>query len=713
MSLELKAGQFKAEATMAEAKVEGLEDSVKDLDRSITKIPPDAAKAAAAMKLLGAESSSARLKLDDLGQSSTGLGLLDQRIVHTRDEVKRLADEFNRTGDSSLLEKMFSGQRDLRELEKLKKNIAGTLDAAGKLGGQEFGKSFSASIQGIAATPWVGPIIVSSIVSAIIAAAPAIGAALNGAVLGGIGTGVLALGIVGQVKSPMVHDAFVALGHDLQSALTQSTSSFAAPLVAAAHTLSANLRVALLGIDFQSLSAVIEPLARGVAGLVQEMGPGLRQALAASLPILLELARQLPQLGAAISDMLASMASGGQGAEQGFRALLIVIETVIRMVGQAIGFLSQAWGVITSVGEAITGLAAKILGWVPVLGTWAEKMHGIWEAIKGGNLGDVSLAMDDFASSASGAATATGGVSSAMANAYDTANMLRSAYDALNGKAIGTAQAQINMTQSVDALTQSMKNNAHSFDAATVKGAANLEAYLRGAQAARDYAQAVLDQTHDVNAANAAYSTSIGRLDAAARQSGATAAQVRGLHDQYASLPPLISTKVEAPGLASAAGQTRSFRDMLNDLNNRHIRAYVDVITHSATSGIGAQGRASALRRWGGITEHAETGLLRDASMYPATSPGRYMIAEPATGGEAFVPRRGDYNRSTAILDQAARWYGGRFAPGGGTGGGGVSRVEITLRGGDASTDALLSILRASVNERGGNVQYAVTGRAA
>jgi TP901 family phage tail tape measure protein len=62
-------------------------------------------------------------------------------------------------------------------------------------------------------------------------------------------------------------------------------------------------------------------------------------------------------------------------------------------------------------------------------------------------------------------------------------------------------------------------------------------------------------------------------------------------------------------------------------------------------------------QRWGGVTVHAQRGLL-NAGIYSAQNPARYAFAEPATGGEAFIPRRGNRARSLAILDVAASWYG-------------------------------------------------------
>jgi hypothetical protein len=64
--------------------------------------------------------------------------------------------------------------------------------------------------------------------------------------------------------------------------------------------------------------------------------------------------------------------------------------------------------------------------------------------------------------------------------------------------------------------------------------------------------------------------------------------------------------------------------------------------------------------REGGVYVHAQEGLLRDPAIYSPVYPARYAFAEPATGGEAFIPRIGDRLRSLAIADMAARWHGGR-----------------------------------------------------
>src|SRR5690606_40333228 len=48
-----------------------------------------------------------------------------------------------------------------------------------------------------------------------------------------------------------------------------------------------------------------------------------------------------------------------------------------------------------------------------------------------------------------------------------------------------------------------------------------------------------------------------------------------------------------------------------------------------------------------------------EAHIAPPTGPARYAYAEPATGGEAFIPKYGDLSRSRDIWAYVgARWLG-------------------------------------------------------
>lgn len=96
---------------------------------------------------------------------------------------------------------------------------------------------------------------------------------------------------------------------------------------------------------------------------------------------------------------------------------------------------------------------------------------------------------------------------------------------------------------------------------------------------------------------------------------------------------------------------------------------------------IGRQLGKTVPQRMGGIVHSYAAGGLhahvaRDEMI-------RY--GEPATGGEAFIPRIGDAARSTAVLEEAASWYGLTVLPAGGYGppmAGATSNTAGNIRGG-------------------------------
>jgi TP901 family phage tail tape measure protein len=72
------------------------------------------------------------------------------------------------------------------------------------------------------------------------------------------------------------------------------------------------------------------------------------------------------------------------------------------------------------------------------------------------------------------------------------------------------------------------------------------------------------------------------------------------------------------------------------------------------------------LQRLGGVVP-AQGGLIQAGMVNQPT----VLFGERATGGEAFIPRRGNVNRALQILNEAASWYGQEMRPSSQYGGGG------------------------------------------
>lgn len=194
--------------------------------------------------------------------------------------------------------------------------------------------------------------------------------------------------------------------------------------------------------------------------------------------------------------------------------------------------------------------------------------------------------------------------------------------------------------------------------------------------------------------------------------------QVNGTGTGYFNLmnkiPKDVNTKFLAPGLEHVNDTASGYFKLMNEIDGRKI--YAHFITDYQTVGKGPN-KASE-NRWGGVYsanaaggvyQHAADGLLSQATTYSPVNPGRYMIAEPGTGGEAFIPRFGDFNRSMGILNQAAGWYGAQLAPrGAGSTGGGVMELRISA---DAGASPMVNMLRFEIAQLGGDPVRLLTPR--
>lgn len=265
-----------------------------------------------------------------------------------------------------------------------------------------------------------------------------------------------------------------------------------------------------------------------------------------------------------------------------------------------------------------------------------------------------------------------------LADAAREAGSLRAAWDSLNGTALASDQAMLAAREAVDRVKESFRENGSAIQGSSAAALANRVAIREAAQAATAAYDAKLAETSSYEQAEDAYRASIAPLrNVIAAMLGSKAAADR-LLASLSILPPVKDIRVRAI-LGPSIDEVNRLRTAVAQLKNKQITVTTYLRTIGITRGV-PTGRAAysdtlGPRRWGGITEHAQTGLLREAQVFGA-GPTRYAFAEPATGGEAFVPRKGDYGRSMNILSRAAGWYGSEVVP---RGAGSVSAPQITV----------------------------------
>lgn len=670
VQLDADAAEYISSTEKATVSTVGLKEQVDGLDDKLKKIPADSAKAAAAMRLLGGDADGVRGKLHDLGPEATNsLQLIDKQLEETRAKLRQAAEDFNQTGSADSFSLWKKLTADHGELEKLKKDLSaalGVIEHDSGDSGDRSGKSFTSRfvgvfaqgsakmVSGLANLPWVGAIfkpiesafetmppeakiaIGSAIAAAIAGSGVLIGAALDGALLSGVGLGGIALGIVGQFNSPLVHSALAGLGQNLLAVLHSSTAAFVNPLFNAAgilNTAFAKIEPELTA-TMKKLSVAVDPLAQGLGKLVINLMPGLDRALAAATPILLIVAKQLPALGSALSDMFERMSKGSRGAGEALQYVLIALEAVIRWTGSFIGLLGEMFQGFVAFADDISGVVVKMLGWIPVVGDHLKKNAEMLHDLRSGQ-DAAGLSSDNLKVSMDGLTGSLSGTTAAL-------QQLDQAALEWHREAMTAKQDSLSFQDSVDSLTQALKGSKKGLTDNTQAGRQAEEAYLAGAQAAQEHAAAVYESTGSAVAAAKAYQQDKAQLDAAAKAAGASKAQIDALNKSLDN-----TVKVRKGSVTITVNLTGNGAALIGNQGS-----YIQI------------GNRNKLNRWGGIYQHAEEGALRQADIYSPMEPARYAFAEPATGGEAFVPRYGDYMRSTAILDQAARWYGGRFVSG-------------------------------------------------
>lgn len=656
----LKADKRDLDKGLAEAhkSTEKLGDSFDRMGREAKK---DFATAGAAAKAAGNQ-------VDDL----TGdMRQLERQIDDTQHELARLNREFARTGDISLQKTIRSTDRDLAFLQKVRKSFADE--------GTESAKSFSASFRdGIGSLPseLKGALIVGAVGLAVLIG-PAIGAAVGGAVLGGVGAGGIIGGVALAAQDPRVKAAGAALGDQLLGDLKQSAQPIIDPLLASMDELRSAGQTfsGSLASGFGKLAPYVERVAEGVEGFADAIGPGLSDAFDKAGPMIKLIADELPAIGESISYALSSIAEESDGATMGLASLLHLIEDGIETTGDFIATLSAIYEFLVRGADQSADWGQKWLGWIPGVGDGFDSLKEKTSTL----IGD----LDKSKEAAGGLAGGFYDLTRSAADAKKEIDALERSFSELFGIQMSVDEANIAYQESIDKTIEVLKEGKRTLDINTQAGRENKEALLNQVDAINDVRDANIANGMSLGDANKIYDQQLSQLRKTLLSLGYNKQQVDALITAYKNVPKNVSTEVAAPGLAVLLSRLREVDRLFRATSGYHeYRA----------------GERDTSRRWGGITEHAATGLLRDAGIYSAVSSGaRYAFAEPATGGEGFVPRKGNYGRSMSIIAQEAAWYGATVVPGGAAGSAGYAgpeTIELTLDLGEGIREVVRINLR-------------------
>jgi hypothetical protein len=444
------------------------------------------------------------------GQLNRALKRLDLDPVDVRaDPKKALAaiDETERklralSNNASTVEIKVRAQQGLGEISRFRKQLGDV----GEEGASGFFAKFSARLGPLMASlPIQGPLGIA-VAGAAATAAPFLGAAVSAAVIGGAGIGGVVGGLTLAAKDARVQAATVAFGDRLERRLAAAAGGFIEPAIAGVGRLERSLDT----IDFEKIfgdaERFVDPLARGVGSLIEDLGGGLEKLVANADGPIAAISEGIASIGQHLGEGLEMLAENGENATDALVTLFAVVNSSLDSVFLFVDALNDLYEINKAIGGdlvlqtflAATGSAQSELG------DETEKTTSKFRAFSGTietgeevlkRLGGASKVGADQLDLLLGS---TGLVTAKMQAAKQTAELMRKAIDEVSGAAIGATEANEGYAAAWDALSASVQGNGKSLDINTAKGRSN-----------RDALQALLLKNNESYVANIANGQSI------------------------------------------------------------------------------------------------------------------------------------------------------------------------------------------------------------
>jgi hypothetical protein len=428
--------------------------------KGFEKAAKDISEAKAEAKGLSDEWAKAGDNAETLEQSTDGA---TKSIREHGEQVRVMRAEYEKTikkieeldsqliagGDRGALKKSIREQRAwLSELKKAARDLkvdlsGGTGPVTGVMDGV---------LGGIPRLGGVPPALVAGGVAIGVAIAPPLAAAVSGAILGAVGVGGVVGGAVLAAKDPRVQAAWKTLGSGLMRELEPVGDAFAIPVARAAEIFRNSFDDSGFVEDFAAAAALVEPLARGLGGLFEKMGPGLGDALMGARPVFEMLREELPELGEDFGEALSTIAAVGPSAARGLGQLLDVTGELTKQAAAAGAGLTA----INNLFPATSALLKYIPigGFAQVVGTALEQLAPKTAA--------VAVKMTH-------AANATRGMGFALTATTDAINVLNPGLDQLRNK-LDLKQVQEQNNEALFRLREEVKAHGTDLRATTEAG---------------------------------------------------------------------------------------------------------------------------------------------------------------------------------------------------------------------------------------------------
>lgn len=533
---------------------DNLEEEASEAQRALDRVNDEIADTGPTEEL-NAELVRLQQRLSDIGDERRGIqdlqgqfrrasasaAQLDHQLADVRRELDRLNDEYARGGDPAVLRQIQEQQQALDRLAGTRRRIAAEDennqrrlarmaeearraqarrdDEDRRRSEDEDNRSFlrrlarraSAAGDGLQGAP-VPPAALA--VGGAIGAAAAVPllAAIGGALTGAIGAGVAGAGIAGAIMGdPEKFKAEWASATDtIKAEFLGATQVFSGPTLDAIRGIGPLVKGWDLGEMFADAAKYVPVIVRGVEGFATGIVRGVSAMVDKGEPAVKALSAGLAEIGEAAGDAFEDIADGAEGGAEALGDVLGATAQIVRGFGRIVGAAEDAYGYIhehpIEATFASAGLALPIVLF--------DQLNDVSDQVSGtlANLGGVG-------SAAGGAVKdAWEGAAAAMQDAADTADLLFETQMDLAGASVG-------WEQSIDDLTESIKENGKNWDITTQKGRDNTTALMDSIEAAKKVRDANIANGESVASANAKYEAQIAYLRDVASKAGLTRAQ--------------------------------------------------------------------------------------------------------------------------------------------------------------------------------------------
>lgn len=477
-------------------------------------------------------------------RATAAAATLDHQLAATRRELDRLNDEYSRGGDPDVLRRIQEQQRELERLNGIRRRIASEDEenqhrlsrmadearrAQARRDDEERRRqedednsswlrrlrrrasSAGDSLQGAPVPPNV--VAVGTAIGA--SAAVPLLAAIGGALTGAVGAGVVGAGIAGAILGdPERFKAEWSTATDtLKTEFLDATKVFTGPTLDAIREIGPLVQSWNLDEMFAGAAKFTPVIVHGAEGFATGIMRGVSAMVERGEPAVEGLSSGLAELGRATGDAFESIADGAEGGGEALRDVIFGVAGAIRVFGELTGAAEDAYSFIHDhpVASAFLSMGASLP--ITLLDSFSDKTE------------QAAVALDGVANSSSGAAAGGKAVEEAWAGADIAMSNAAEAADHLFDTQMAMTDANVGWEQSIDDLTDSIKENGRNWDITTQKGRDNTTALADSIQAAKQVRDANIANGESVASANAKYEAQIAYLRDVALKAGMTKEQ--------------------------------------------------------------------------------------------------------------------------------------------------------------------------------------------